>query len=93
MTRSELIQKLNLLQIPQNCYSFDDIKMGECFSVVKENGRWVIYYAERNIPEKMNSFDLETDAYAYLFKITWVRYPIKSDNTSKDQSLTMAKAE
>lgn len=52
MTRSELIKKLNLLQIPQNCYSFDNIKTGECFSVVKENGRWVIYYAERNIPEK-----------------------------------------
>ena len=79
MTRSELIEKLNLLQIPQNCYSFDDIKMGECFSVVKENGRWVIYYAERNIPEKMNSFDLETDAYAYLFKIICHGYDILSN--------------
>lgn len=69
MTRSELIEKLNFLQIPQNCYSFDNIKMGECFSVVKENGKWVIYYAERNIPEKMDSFYLETDAYDYLFEI------------------------
>lgn len=79
MTRSELIEKLNLLQIPQNCYSFDNIKMGECFSVVKENGRWVIYYAERNIPEKMNSFDLETDAYDYLFKTICHGYDISSN--------------
>ena len=81
MTRAELIEKLNFLQIPQNYYSFDNIKMGECFSVVKENGRWVIYYAERNIPEKMNSFDLETDAYDYLFKTISHGYDIPSNRT------------
>ena len=79
MTRAELINKLNFLQIPQNCYSFDNIKMGECFSVIKENGRWVIYYAERNIPEKMNSFDLESDAYEYLFKTISHGYDISQN--------------
>lgn len=47
--------------------------------MIKENGRWVIYYAERNIPEKMNSFDLETDAYDYLFKTICHGYDISSN--------------
>ena len=66
MTRIELIKLLENLGIHHSSYSFDKIKNSECFSVLKQNTNWCIYYTERDKPELIFSSKKESDAYEFM---------------------------
>lgn len=66
MTRIELIKLLENLGIHHSSYSFDKIKNSECFSFLKQNTNWCIYYTERDKPELIFSSKKESDAYEFM---------------------------
>ncbi len=66
MTRNELIKLLEHLGIHHSCYSFDEIKKSECFSILKQKTDWCVYYTERDKPQLIFSSKKESDAYDFI---------------------------
>ena len=66
MERNDLIMFLQSLNINQARYSFDRVKKSDCISLIQEDGRWNIYYTERDKPELIANFENECDANVFI---------------------------
>ena len=68
MTQEELILELNKIGVNSSSYSLGVLKNSDCVSVVKENCDWVVYYTERNHPEKLGTFESCSEAYYFVLE-------------------------
>ena len=69
MTRDILILKLSVIGVHENSYSLGKIQNSDCTCVVEENGKWSVYYVERDKPDKLAVFDSVEDAYSFVYEI------------------------
>ncbi|WP_224082004.1 hypothetical protein [Cupriavidus laharis] len=67
MTRDELERKLATIGIHQNSYSLDGIRHSDCVCVVAENGKWFVYYVERDKPRELGAFSAVEDAFEFVY--------------------------
>jgi len=63
MKKNELIKKLDEKGVPQQSYSLDGLKDGECLCVVEEDGVWKVVYNSRG--RITNSTDCASEEAAY----------------------------
>ena len=68
MTRDEFINKMNEYGIDSRNYSLGSASNGECHYFIYENKKYVVYYIERNHPDKLAEFSAEEDAYDFMCK-------------------------
>ena len=69
MTRDILILKLSVIGVHENSYSLGEIRNGDCTCVVEEDGKWNVYYVERDKPDKLAVFDSVEAAYSFVYEI------------------------
>ncbi len=63
MKKADLIKALDKKGVPQQSYSLDGLKGGECLCVVEEDGIWkVVYNSQGKITD---STECESEAAAY----------------------------
>ncbi|WNJ95699.1 hypothetical protein RND59_00820 [Vibrio ruber] len=63
MRKADLIEKLNEKGVPQQSYSVDGMKGGECLCIVEECGIWKVVYNSRG--KITNSVECESEEAAY----------------------------
>lgn len=67
MKRDELENKLAGLGVMPNSYSLGSIRHSDCVCVVEENGRWKVYYVERDKPAELGAYNVVEDAYDFVY--------------------------
>jgi hypothetical protein len=77
MTKDELLAKLAATSVHESCYSVGEIRGSECVSVVAEGGKWAIYYTERDKPERLATFNVDEDAYDFMYEIFCKGFGVK----------------
>lgn len=67
MTHEELQAKLTAKGVPEQIYSLDGLKNGECHCVVQENGTWKVVYMERGHVSEIATGLTQSEAYDLLY--------------------------
>ena len=67
MTHDELVSSLSAINVHKSSYSLGSMHNSECFCVVTENGKWKVYYVERDKPEELAEFDSVENAYDFVY--------------------------
>ena len=57
MTRDQLISSFTELGVHPNSYSLDGIRNSDCVCIVAENGKWKVFYVERDKPNEPGACD------------------------------------
>lgn len=69
MNTKELKKALKKAKIPTEFYNLDGTgRDDERLCLVKENGKWVVYYLERGVRTTELLFDSEEEACKYILK-------------------------
>lgn len=68
MIRSELEAKLAAIGVHANSYSLDGIRHSECVCVVYEDGKWKVYYVERDKPAELAELSTMENAYDFVYE-------------------------
>ena len=68
MTRDELVSSLSAMAVHKLRYSLDGIRNSDCTCVVAEEGKWKVYYVERDKPLELGIFNSAEDAYDFVYK-------------------------
>lgn len=67
MTRTELERGLAAIGIHSGSYSLDGIRSSDCVCVVAEAAGWVVYYVERDKPDKLGIFGADEEAFDFVY--------------------------
>lgn len=68
MIRDQLVSNLAAIGVHENSYSLDGIRHSDCVCVVSEDGKWKVYYVERDKPAELAVLDTVEDAYDYVYE-------------------------
>lgn len=68
MRFDELQDELNRLRIPPAYYSLVGGNYSETVCIVKEDGKWIVYYSERGRRKIYGTFDDEEEACTCFLK-------------------------
>jgi hypothetical protein len=66
--KADLIKKLDEKGVPQQSYSLDGLKGGECLCVVDEDGVWKVVYNSRGKITDSTKCESEEAAYDEIYK-------------------------
>lgn len=75
MIKDELICQLRRLGVNAADYSLGAICHGECVCVIEEDGKWKVFYVERDRPLELADFCAEEQAYSFVYETfcKWLR--------------------
>ncbi len=68
MKKSNLIKELDKKGVPQQSYSLDGLKSGECLCVVEEDGIWKVVYNSQGKITDSTVCESEEAAYDEIYK-------------------------
>lgn len=67
MTRDQLVSKLSELGVHKNGYSLMGLRNSDCICVVAGDGKWKVYYVERDKLDELADLNTEEDAYDFVY--------------------------
>jgi hypothetical protein len=68
MTRDQLISGLTKLGVHSNSYSLNGMRNSDCVCVVEDDGKWRVFYVERDKPEELAILDSVDAAYDFVYE-------------------------
>lgn len=74
MNRNQLESKLATLGVQSESFSLDCIRNSDCVSVVLDDGKWKVFYTERDKPKELGAFPTDEGAYDFVYQTfcTWL---------------------
>lgn len=72
--KSKLLQKLKYFKIPENEYSFDGERAGDCIFVKRDEDLWCVVQSCSGEQITRGTFQDESDAYDFLFYLVMKRH-------------------
>ncbi|WP_148289116.1 hypothetical protein [Herbaspirillum sp. B65] len=67
MTRTQLEDSLAAIGVHTNSYCLDGVRHSDCVCVGVEDGKWRVFYVERNMPDELGVFDTVEAAYEFVY--------------------------
>ncbi len=68
MKKDELISGLAKLGVNESSYSLGVMRNSECVCVVEGEGKWKVFYVERDKPQELAAFEAEEQAYSFVYE-------------------------